>query len=239
MIHPFARIELLIGSNALEKLKRCKVAVFGIGGVGSFAVESLIRSGVGNLVLVDHDNVCITNINRQIHATSKTVGRPKVEVMKDRILDINPLAKVTVFKKMYDKDTAKELITDDYDYVIDAIDMVPSKIDLIVRCKSMGVPIISSMGTGNKFDSTLLKVADIYETSICPLARVIRKELRKRSVASLKVVYSIEEPIKPLPMEEAAFTVRKQIVGSTSFVPPAAGLIIAGEVIRGLIGYGK
>jgi len=237
LVNSFSRIELLIGSKAIKKLKKSKVAVFGIGGVGSFAVEALVRAGVGNIVLIDYDNICVTNINRQIHATSKTVGRSKVEVMKERILEINPQVDVAAFQRQYDKDTAHNLISKDYDYVIDAIDMVSSKIDLIVRCKSMGISIISSMGTGNKLDPTLLRVADIYETCICPLARVMRSELRKRDVKSLKVVYSTEEPVKSEGKGEMSFTGSSYIIGSSSFVPPAAGLILAGEVIKDLIDF--
>lgn len=250
LLHSFSRTELLIGRKALEKLNSSKVAVFGIGGVGSFAVEALARSGIGHLVLVDYDLICLTNINRQVHATSKTVGMPKVEVMRDRVLEINPAARVTAHKVLYNRDTAEQLISKDYNYVIDAIDMVSSKIDLVVRCKSMNIPIISSMGTGNKLDPTLLKVGDIYETTVCPLARVMRKELRKRNIASLKVVYSTEKPLKPkegevagckenciCPSREITCASRRQVPGSISFVPPVAGLILAGEVIKDIIGY--
>ena len=249
MLHEFSRTELLIGTEALKKLKNSKVAVFGIGGVGSYAVEGLVRSGVSKFVLVDDDCICLTNINRQLHATHKTVGRPKVEVMKERILEINPNAEVEVYQKFYLPDSANEMIHDDYDYIIDAIDTVTAKIDLIVNAGKMGIPIISCMGAGNKLDPTQFEVADIYSTTICPLARVMRKELRQREVKSLKVVYSKEIPIKPVETETSSCssscicpkgtartcTIKHQIPGSISFVPSVAGLIIAGEVIKDLI----
>ena len=249
MLHEFSRTELLIGTEALKKLKNSKVAVFGIGGVGSYAVEGLVRSGVGKFVLIDDDCICLTNINRQLHATRKTVGRPKVEVMKERILEINPNAEVEVYQKFYLPDSANEMIHDDYDYIIDAIDTVTAKIDLIVNAEKMGIPIISCMGAGNKLDATQFEVADIYSTTICPLARVMRKELRQREVKSLKVVYSKEVPIKPVETETSSCssscicpkgtartcTIKHQIPGSISFVPSVAGLIIAGEVIKDLI----
>ncbi len=252
MLHRFSRTELLLGPEALKKLSQCKVAVFGVGGVGSFAVEGLVRGGVGKLVLVDDDCVCLTNINRQIIATEKTVGRPKVEVMAERAREINPDVQVETYKEFYGAETAEFLIKDDYDYIIDAIDTVSSKLDLIVRAREKGIPIISSMGVGNKLDPTKLKITDIYKTSVCPLAKVIRKELRKRNIPSLKVLCSTEEPLKPAESEESCrtgcvcsgdsprrCTVRRQIPGSVSFVPPVAGLIIAGEVIKDLIGYNK
>jgi len=249
MLHEFSRTELLIGTEALKKLKNSKVAVFGIGGVGSYAVEGLVRSGVSKFVLIDDDCICLTNINRQLHATRKTVGRPKVEVMKERILEINPNAEVEVYQKFYLPDSANEMIHDDYDYIIDAIDTVTAKIDLIVNAGKMGIPIISCMGAGNKLDPTQFEVADIYSTTICPLARVMRKELRQREVKSLKVVYSKEIPIKPVETETSSCssscicpkgtartcTIKHQIPGSISFVPSVAGLIIAGEVIKDLI----
>lgn len=249
MLHEFSRTELLIGAEALAKLAQSKVAVFGIGGVGTFAVEGLVRAGIGKFVLVDDDCICLTNINRQIHATRKTVGRPKVEVMKERILEINPQAEVTTFQKFYLPDTAAELISDDYDYIVDAIDTVTGKIDLIMQANSRSIPIISCMGAGNKLDPTRFEVADIFSTSICPLAKVIRHELRKRGVTSLKVVYSKEEPLKPQETEESSCnqscicpagttrkcTVRHQIPGSMSFMPSVAGLIIAGEVVKDII----
>ncbi|MCX7885004.1 MAG: tRNA threonylcarbamoyladenosine dehydratase [Caloramator sp.] len=241
MLSAFSRTELLIGSEALNILKNCTVAVFGIGGVGSFVAEALARCGIGRLVLVDADDICLTNINRQIHATMKTLGMPKVEVMKDRILDINPDAKVITYKEFYNKDNSANLLHLDYNYVVDAIDTVSSKIDLIVECKKMGIPIISSMGAGNKLEPTKFEVADIYKTSICPLAKVVRNELRKRKIENLKVVYSKEIPIKlksdiisPSDKEETNIK-KRQTPGSISFVPSVAGLIIAGEVIKDLI----
>jgi len=249
MLNEFSRTELLIGKEALEKLKRCKVAVFGIGGVGTFTVEGLVRAGIGKFVLVDDDCVCLTNVNRQLHATRKTVGRVKVEVMKERILDINPKAEVEIFQKFYMPGGSEELIKDDYNYIVDAIDTVTAKIDLIINAQKLGIPIISCMGAGNKLDPTKFEVEDIYSTSICPLAKVMRKELRQRGVESLKVVYSKEIPIKPVQTEESSCsvscicpkgttrkcTVRHQIPRSISFVPSVAGLIIASQVVRDLI----
>jgi len=250
MLHQFSRTELLIGKEGLEKLKNSKVAVFGIGGVGSFVVEGLVRAGVGKFVLVDDDRICLTNINRQLHATRKTVGKYKVEVMKERILDINPKAEVETHQCFYMPDNAEELIKPDYDYVVDAVDTVTAKIDLVIRAQGMGIPVISCMGAGNKLDPTKFEVADIYKTQIDPLARVMRKELRQRGVKALKVVYSKEVPMDPIDTEEASCksncicppgttrkcTVRHQIPGSISFVPSVAGLIIAGEVVKDLIG---
>lgn len=246
MLHAFSRTELLIGAEALQKLAQAKVAVFGIGGVGTFAVEALARAGVGKFVLVDDDCICLTNINRQLHATRKTIGRPKVEVMKERILEINPQAEVTAIQKFYLPDNAVEMISDDYDYILDAIDTVTAKIDLVVRANEQHIPIISCMGAGNKLDPTRLEVADIYKTSVCPLAKVMRQTLRKRNIAALKVVYSKEEPRKPIETEDSSCSVgcicpqgttrkcttRNQIPGSVSFVPSAAGLIMAGEIIK-------
>lgn len=246
MLHEFSRTELLLKKEGLEKLKKCKVAVFGVGGVGSYAVEALVRCGVGSFVLIDDDCVCVTNINRQIHATTKTVGRPKVEVMRERILDINPGAEVIIHQRFYLPDTAAELVASDYDYIIDAIDTVTGKIDLAVRAKELNIPIISSMGAGNKLDPTRFEVADIYDTSICPLAKVMRKELRKRNIEKLKVVYSKEEPIK---LTESDFEqylnsegntgnhkAKRRLPGSVSFVPSVVGLIMAGEVVKDLCG---
>ncbi|KAB3537285.1 tRNA threonylcarbamoyladenosine dehydratase [Alkaliphilus pronyensis] len=248
-LHGFSRSELLLGTDGLDKLAKSKVAIFGVGGVGTFAVEALARSAVGSFVLVDDDDICLTNLNRQIHATIKTIGKPKVEAMKERILDINPKAEVITFKKLYNSESADTLLSSDYDYVIDAIDMVSAKLDLIERCKNqLNIPIISSMGAGNKLDPSLFEVTDIYSTSICPLAKVMRKELKKRGVKELKVVYSKEEPIKPLklnsdckvdcicPNKDRTCTVRHQIPGSVSFVPSAVGLIIASVVVRDLLG---
>jgi tRNA A37 threonylcarbamoyladenosine dehydratase len=251
MLHEFSRTELLIGSAGLAKLARSKVAIFGIGGVGAYAVEGLVRSGVGHLVLIDDDCICLTNLNRQLHATRKTVGKPKVEVMRERILDINPKAEVTIHQKFYLPETAAELLADDYDYIIDAIDTVTGKIDLVVRAKQKSIPIISCMGAGNKMDPTKFEVTDIFKTSVCPLAKVIRKELRGRQIESLKVVYSRELPLTPVATETSSCnlkcicpkgttrtcTIRHQIPGSIAFVPSVAGLILAGEVIKDLIGY--
>jgi len=235
MIHEFSRTELLIGREALERLKKCKVAVFGIGGVGSFAAEALARAGIGKLVLVDKDVVEITNLNRQLIATRKTLGMPKVEIMRQRILDINPDAEVIARRAFYLPETADELIQDDYDYIVDAVDTVTAKIDLVVQAKRRGIPIISSMGAGNKMDPARFRVADIYSTSVDPLAKVMRKELRSRGIDSLKVVYSDEPPITPMKSEEKS--AKRQVPGSISFVPPVAGMIIAGEVVKDLIGY--
>ncbi|NLX63337.1 MAG: tRNA threonylcarbamoyladenosine dehydratase [Clostridiaceae bacterium] len=249
MLHGFSRTELLIGKEGLEKLKNSKVAVFGIGGVGTFVVEGLVRSGVGRFVLVDDDLICLTNLNRQIHATRKTIGKVKVEIMKERILDINPHAEVEAIRCFYLPEKADELIRDDYDYIVDAVDTVTAKVDLVVQAKKRGIPIISSMGAGNKLDPTKFQVADIYETTVDPLAKVMRKELRQRGIESLKVVYSTEQPIKPRESEENSCSancicpkgtqrkcsVRNQVPGSISFVPSVAGLIIAGEVIKDLL----
>ena len=229
-MHPFLRTEWLIGKDSLKKLAESKVAVFGVGGVGSYAAEGLARSGVGSLVLVDSESIHPTNLNRQIHATVDTLGRPKVEVMKDRILSINPQARVEACQEFYSAESAGRFFGDDWDYVVDAIDSVSSKIDLILRAKEKGIPVISSMGAGNKLDPTRFRIADIYETTVCPLAKVMRRELRKRSVDSLKVVFSTEEPLKPLYDGEG------RVPGSVAFVPSVAGLIIAGEVVKDLIG---
>ncbi len=251
MLHEFSRTELLIGADALDKLSKSKVAVFGIGGVGTYAVEGLVRAGVGRFVLVDDDLICLTNLNRQLHATRKTVGKPKVEVMKERILDINPKAEVVTFKEFYLPENSDEMIGDDYDYIVDAIDTVTGKIDLVVKAKEKGIPIISCMGAGNKLDPTRFEVADIYSTSVCPLSRVMRYELRKRGIDSLKVVYSKEVPQKPVETEGSSCsmncvcpkgtarkcTIRHQIPGSISFVPSVAGLIMAGEVVKDILGY--
>lgn len=251
MLNEFSRTELLIGKEAMDRLKNSKVAVFGIGGVGTFAVEALARAGVGKLVLVDDDCICLTNINRQLHATRRTVGKPKVEVMKERVFDINPNAQVETYQRFYMPECSDELIHEDYDYIIDAIDTVTAKIDLIIKAKEKGIPVISCMGAGNKLDPTRFEVADIFSTSVDPLSKVMRKELRLRGVEALKVVYSKEAPIKPVNEENAGCkancicppgtkrkcTVRHQIPGSISFVPSVAGLIIAGEVIKDLI-YG-
>ena len=229
MLNQFSRTELLIGKEGIEKLQKAKVAIFGIGGVGSFVVEGLARAGVGNFILVDNDDICLTNLNRQIIATHKTLGMSKVEVAKQRILDINPNAKIEIRKEFFTKES-EEFIDKTVDYIIDCIDTVSSKIELILRAKNLDIPIISSMGTGNKLDPTKFEITDIYKTSVCTLAKVMRKELKNRGIDKLKVVYSKEEPIKIKQSEE-----EKCKAGSISFVPSVAGLIIAGEVIKYLI----
>lgn len=198
MQHAFSRTELLIGKEGLARLQNAKVAVFGIGGVGSFTVEGLARAGVGHFVLVDDDVVCLTNLNRQLHATLKTIGRPKVAVMRERILEINPEAKVEALQRFYMPDNGAEMIRPEYDYIVDAIDTVTAKIDLVVRAKEAGIPIISCMGAGNKLDPTRFEVTDLSKTSVCPLARVMRRELKLHGITHLKVVYSREEAIKPV-----------------------------------------
>jgi tRNA A37 threonylcarbamoyladenosine dehydratase len=249
MLNAFSRTELLLGKEAMNRLKNSTVAVFGIGGVGSYTVEGLARCGVGRLVLVDDDRICLTNINRQVHATVKTVGKLKVDAMKDRVLEINPKAVVRTCQKFYSSDNADELLSSEYDYVVDAIDTVSAKIDIIVRCKSMGIPVISSMGAGNKLDPTRFKVGDIYKTTIDPLAKVMRRELRRRGIDSLKVVYSEEEPLKPDQQSDACCKMscicppgtrrkcseRRQVPGSISFIPSVVGLIIAGEVVKDIV----
>ena len=231
MLNQFSRTELLIGKQAIEKLKQAKVAVFGIGGVGSYVVEGLARAGVGSFILVDKDIVDKTNINRQIIATHKTIGLKKVEVAKQRILDINPNAKVETCKEFFMPES-KDFFNKTIDYVIDCVDTITAKIEIIVRAKKHNIPVISSMGTGNKLKPTEFEIADIYSTSICPLAKVMRKELKQRGIESLKVVYSKEEPIKTNKFDEGT---NKQIPGSISFVPSVAGLIIASEVIKDII----
>lgn len=228
----FQRSELLLGKDGMDKLESSTVAVFGVGGVGSFAVEGLIRTGIGKIILIDYDIIDITNINRQIHATRRTVGLSKVEAMKERILEINPDVDVVIHNKKYNLETKEELLLDSYDYVVDAVDMVSSKLDLIVECKKREIPIISSMGAGNKLNPTMFKVADIYSTKICPLAKVMRRELRRRNVENLKVVYSEEIP---LIVNLESKNLRKAVPGSIGFVPPAVGLIIASEVVKDIV----
>lgn len=250
MLHAFSRTELLIGKEGLDKLKNSKVAVIGIGGVGSFTCEALIRSGVEKFILVDDDNICLTNINRQIHATRDTVGMPKVEVMRDRMLSINPKAQITVHKMLYNNESSNIILEDGIDYVVDAIDMVSAKLHLIETCVQKNIPIMSAMGAGNKLDPTKLEITDIYKTSMCPLAKVMRRELKNRGVKKLKVVYSKETPMEPIDTGHSCKTScicpdkdlskcthRRQIPGSIAFVPTVAGLIIGGEVIKDLIGY--
>lgn len=218
------RTKKLIGEVALEKLENAKVIIYGIGGVGSFAVEGLVRAGVGNLSLVDPDNIAVTNINRQIHSNVNTVGQSKIEVMKKRILEINPQASVKIYNPKNLDFEEQELIDESYSYVIDAVDTVKTKINIIERAKKMGVPVISAMGAGNKLDATKFEVADINKTDVCPLARTIRKELRKRNIKDVKVVYSKEEPV-----------IKEKTPASISYVPSVCGLIIAGEVIKDII----
>lgn len=229
----FARTEALLGQAAMEKLAHSRVAVFGIGGVGGYVCEALARSGVGELDLIDNDRVCLTNLNRQIIATHKTIGRYKTEVMRERILEINPEAVVRVHQCFFLPENADQFPFPEYDYVVDAVDTVTAKIELILRAQESGVPVISSMGAGNKLDAGAFRIADIYETKVCPLARVMRRELRKRHVERLKVVYSEEEPFTPQGQEEGD-SVRRAVPGSVAFVPSVAGLLIAGEVVRDL-----
>ena len=224
-----SRTEGLIGRENVEKLNNKKVAIFGIGGVGSYVVEALARVGIGRFILVDSDDVSITNINRQIIATTRTIGEPKVEVAKDRILEINNKAKVEVYKEFFTSNT-KGILDDSISYIVDAVDTLTAKIELVVRANKLDIPIISSMGTGNKLDPTRFEVSDIYKTSVCPLAKIMRKELKKRNISKLKVVYSKEEPIKTSISENG-----KIVPASISFVPSVAGLIIASEVIKDLI----
>lgn len=239
MLNQFSRTELLFGKEGMEKLAASRVAVFGIGGVGGYTVEALVRSGIGAVDLIDNDKVCLTNINRQIYATRKTVGQYKVDVAAQRIAEINPDTIVQIHKTFYTPETAGQFDFSEYDYIVDAIDTVTGKLELVEQAQKAGVPIISSMGAGNKLDPTAFEVADIYATSICPLARVMRKELKKRGIPKLKVVYSKEPPLTPIGeswKEEASEIMRRQIPGSTAFVPSVVGLIIAGEVIKDLIG---
>ena len=249
MQNQFSRTQLLFGKEAMENLKNSRVAVFGIGGVGGYTAEALIRSGLGTIDIIDDDRICLTNLNRQIFATRKTVGKYKVDVAKERLLDINPDAVINTYKTFYTPETSHEFNFSDYDYVVDAIDTVTGKIELIVNAKNAGVPIISSMGAGNKLDPSQLEVCDIYKTSVCPLARVMRYELKKRRISHLKVIYSKEKPLKPIEDDEISCkhncicppgtqrkcTVRRQVPGSNAFVPPTAGLIIAAEVIKDLV----
>ncbi|HAN10482.1 MAG TPA: tRNA cyclic N6-threonylcarbamoyladenosine(37) synthase TcdA [Clostridiales bacterium] len=240
MLHEFSRMEILIGTQALEKLKQSKVAIFGIGGVGGYALEGLVRCGIGSFVLVDDDVVSITNINRQIIATTSTLEKSKVEVARERILDINPNVKVTIHQKFYLPETRAELVNNTYDYIVDAVDTVTAKIDLVLEAARLNIPIISSMGTGNKLYPTMLEVSDISKTSVCPLAKVMRRELRRRGINSLKVVYSKEEPIKAKQfIQQDKESKKRQTPGSISFVPSVAGLIIASEVVKDIISYTK
>lgn len=242
MSDQFSRTELLLGKAAMEKLENFRVAVFGIGGVGGYVCEALARSGVGHLDLIDHDKVSLTNINRQIIATHKTVGRDKVEVMRERILEINPKADVRIYKCFFLPENADEFPFEEYDYIVDAVDTVTAKIELVVKAEEKKIPVISSMGAGNKLDASQFKIADIYQTKVCPLAKVMRRELKKRGIQKLKVVYSEETPISISASQETIreFSTEEQstgkssIPGSVAFVPSVAGLIIAGEVIKDL-----
>lgn len=249
-LNQFSRTQLLLGQESMDLLANATVAVFGIGGVGGYTVEALARSGVGHFVLVDDDKVCLTNINRQIIATRSSVGKYKVDVMKERILDINPKAEVEVYKCFYLPENADDFDFSKYSYVVDAVDTVTAKIEIIMRAKACNVPAISCMGAGNKLDPTKFRVADIYKTNMCPLAKVMRREMKKRGVKKLKVVYSEEKSLRPLedmsiscrtncicpPGAARKCTERRDIPGSVAFVPSVAGLILAGEVIKDLSG---
>lgn len=250
MLNQFSRTELLYGKDAMEKLVQARVAVFGVGGVGGYTVEALIRSGIGAIDLIDDDKVCLTNINRQIYATRKTVGKYKVDVAAERIAEINPDAVVRTYKTFYMPETSSQFDFTQYDYIVDAIDTVKGKIELVMNAAKAGTPIISSMGAGNKIDPSAFEVSDIFKTSVCPLARVMRAELKKRGIKKLKVVYSKEKPIAPVddmaiscrtncicpPGTARKCTQRRQVPGSTAFVPSVVGLIIAGEIINDLTG---
>lgn len=224
----FLRTQMLIGKEAVEILNKSKVAIFGIGGVGSFVVEGLARAGIGKFILVDNDRISLTNLNRQLIATYKTIGNYKVEIEKERILEINPNAEVEICKEFFMPES-KDILDETVDYIVDSVDTVTAKIELVIRANKLNIPIISSMGTGNKIDPTKFEVTDIYKTSVCPLAKVMRKELRERGIEKLKVLYSKEEPIK------SDETTKNQVPASISFVPSVAGLIIAGEVIKDII----
>ena len=247
MLDQFSRTKLLLGQEAMDRLAGCRVAVFGVGGVGGYTVEALARSGVGALDLIDDDKVCLTNLNRQLHATRSTVGRYKVDAAEERIRDINPDCRVTTYKTFFLPENADEFDFTLYDYVVDAIDTVKGKLARVEKANACGTPIICAMGAGNKLDPAAFRVADIYQTAVCPLARVMRSECRKRGIKHLKVVYSREQPVRPLedpsvscrkhcvcPPDTRKGTVRRDIPGSTAFVPAAAGLVIAGEVVKDL-----
>ena len=248
MLTQFSRTELLLGKEAMNQLSASKVAIFGIGGVGGYACEALVRSGVGAFDLIDDDKVCLTNLNRQIIATRKTVGKYKADVMKERMLEINPDVDVAVHKSFFLPENADEFPFDEYDYIVDAVDTVTAKIELVMKARGKNIPIISSMGAGNKLDASQFRVADIYKTKVCPLAKVMRRELKKRGVEKLKVVYSEEKPTRPIedmaiscrtncicpPGAKHKCTERRDIPGSVAFVPSVAGLILAGEVVKDL-----
>lgn len=249
MLNQFSRTELLLGKEAIDRLSQSRVAIFGIGGVGGYVCEALVRSGVGAFDLIDDDKVCLTNLNRQIIATRKTVGQYKADVMKERILDINPQADVRIHRCFFLPENAADFPFAEYDYVVDAVDTVTAKLELVMKAKENHIPIISSMGAGNKLDASAFRVADIYKTKVCPLAKVMRRELKKRGIKDLKVVYSEEQPIRPIedmaiscrtncicpPGAQRKCTQRRDIPGSVAFVPAVAGLIIAGEVIQDLV----
>lgn len=253
MLNQFSRTQLIFGIEAMEKLSQSRVAIFGVGGVGGYTIEALARSGVGAIDLIDDDRICLTNLNRQLLSTRDTVGQYKVDVAEKRIHSINPDCKVITHKTFYMPETKHMFDFTEYDYIVDAIDTVKGKLELVMNAKAAGTPIISSMGAGNKVNAAAFEVADIYETSVCPLARVMRYECRKRGIDSLKVVYSKEKPIRPLedmsiscrkhcicpPGTARKCTQRRDIPGSTAFVPSAAGLIIAGEVIKDLIDFDR
>lgn len=232
----FSRTEMLIGEDGMEKLKDAKVAVFGLGGVGSFVCEGLARSGLGNFILVDFDKVDESNINRQLIATEKTIGKYKVDLMKERILEINPDANVETHREFYMADSETDIITEDLSYAVDCVDTIMAKIAIICDCDAIDVPVISAMGAGNKLDPTMLEVTDIYDTTVCPLARIMKKDLRKRNIEKLKVVYSTEPPINTNDCAINKNREKYKVKGSVSFVPSVAGLIIAGEVIKDIAG---
>ena len=249
MLNQFSRTELLIKKEGIEKLQNVKIAIFGLGGVGSFVVEGLVRVGVKNFVLIDDDKICLTNLNRQIIATRKTIGRYKVDVMKERILEINPDCNVETHQEFFMPGSETNIITNDLSYVIDCVDTVTAKLEIITQCKDKNIPVISAMGTGNKLDPSKFEITDIYKTCVCPLAKAMRKELRKRNIKDLKVIYSKEEPIKideysnsscktncicP-PGTKRKCTIKNQVPGSISFVPSVAGLMMAGEVVKEII----
>lgn len=236
MLNQFSRTELLLGKEAMERLKKARVAVFGVGGVGGYVCEALARSGVGAFDLIDNDTVSLTNLNRQIIATHSTIGRAKVEVMRERILDINPKADVWIHECFFLPENSSAFDFSKYDYIVDAVDTVTAKLEIIMKAKRENVPVISSMGAGNKLDASKFLVADIYKTKVCPLAKVMRRELKKRGVKKLKVVYSEEEAVTPIVneamREELSMTEKRSIPGSVAFVPSVAGLILAGEVVK-------
>lgn len=235
MLTQFSRTEILLGEESMDKLNKARVAIFGIGGVGGYVCEALVRSGIRSFDLIDDDKVCLTNLNRQIIATHKTIGQYKVDVMKERMLDINPEADVRVYRSFFLPENADQFPFSEYDYVIDAVDTITAKIELVMKCQEMNIPIISSMGAGNKLEGSAFRVADIYKTKMCPLAKVMRRELKQRGVKQLKVVYSEEQPISP-EMESEEETKRRSTPGSLAFVPSVAGLIMAGEVVKDLTG---